>query len=165
VSGAPGRAALPAFAGARLAGWWSRVGAAVVDGLILTVPIVVIAGFVVAVAARSQVGAVLLGMAGLVAYLFARLFYAPALMARQGAGNGQTWGKQIIGIRVVRDGGQPFDLGYGFLREFVVKYLLFGVVGSLFLWIPTILDYLWPLWEDQNRCLHDMVVSTHVVAA
>lgn len=165
MSGAPGRAALPAFAGARLAGWWSRVGATVLDGLILTVPVVLIAGIVVAVAARSQVGAVLVGMAGLVAYLFALLFYAPALMARQGAGNGQTWGKQIIGIRVVRDGGQPFELGYGFLRELLVKHLLFGLVGGLLLWIPTIVDYLWPLWDDQNRCLHDMLVSTHVVAA
>ena len=27
----------------------------------------------------------------------------------------------------------------------------------------TLIDYLWPLWDGENRCLHDMVVSTHVV--
>ncbi|MGH3995362.1 MAG: RDD family protein, partial [Pseudonocardiaceae bacterium] len=92
-------------------------------------------------------------------------FYAPLLMARQGERNGQTWGKQIVGIRAVRDNGQPFELGFGFLREFVVKNLLFVGVGGFFLYIPTIVDWLWPLWDDQNRCLHDMVVSTHVVRA
>jgi uncharacterized RDD family membrane protein YckC len=91
------------------------------------------------------------------------LFYAPLLMGRQGAHNGQTWGKQIVGIRVVRDSGQQVDIGFAFLREFVVKGLLFGFVGSFFFSIPTLIDYLWPLWDDQNRCLHDMVVSTHVV--
>jgi uncharacterized RDD family membrane protein YckC len=64
---------------------------------------------------------------------------------------------------VVRDSGPPVDFGFAFLREFVVKGLLFVFVGGWFLSIPTILDYLWPLWDDQNRCLHDMVVKTHVV--
>jgi uncharacterized RDD family membrane protein YckC len=91
------------------------------------------------------------------------LLYAPLLMARPGARNGQTRGKQIVGIRVVRDTGQPIDMVFGFFREFVVKNLLFGVIGSFFLSIPTLINYLWPLWDDQNRCLHDMIVSTHVV--
>ena len=50
-----------------------------------------------------------------------------------------------------------------FLREFVVKSLLFGFVGGFFFSIPTLLDCLWPLWDDSDRCLHDMVVTTHVV--
>ena len=49
------------------------------------------------------------------------------------------------------------------MREFVIKGLLFGTVGGWFLGIPTLLDYLWPLWDDENRCLHDMVAKTHVV--
>ena len=64
---------------------------------------------------------------------------------------------------MVRDTGEEVTFGYAILREVVVKYLLFGVVGSFFLSIPTLLDYLWPLWDDENRCLHDMVVKTHVV--
>ena len=64
---------------------------------------------------------------------------------------------------MVRDSGQALDIGFGFLREVVVKGLLFGFVGSFFFSIPTLIDYLWPLWDDQNRALHDMVVSTHVV--
>lgn len=74
-----------------------------------------------------------------------------------------SWGKQMLGIRVVRDSGDPFDFGTAMLRELVIKGLLFGVVGGWFLAIPTVLDFLWPLWDDENRCLHDFVVSTHVV--
>ena len=28
-----------------------------------------------------------------------------------------------------------------------------------------LLDDLWPLWEDENKPLHDMIVKTHVVRA
>ena len=35
-------------------------------------------------------------------------------------------------------------------------------IGGFF-FIPTLLDWLWPLWDDENRALHDMLVSSHVV--
>jgi uncharacterized RDD family membrane protein YckC len=149
--------------GRPLASWGSRVGATLLDVLILTVPMAVLIGVIVAVAFSSNVGAIALGIFLGLAYLVAAVLYAPLLMAREGGGNGQSWGKQIVGIRVVRDVGQPFDFGNAFLREFVIKGLLFGTVGGWFLGIPTLLDYLWPLWDDENRCLHDMVAKTHVV--
>jgi uncharacterized RDD family membrane protein YckC len=149
--------------GKPLASWGARVAATLLDWLILVIPVAVLIVLVVVVALSSDVGAVVTGILSAFAYLLAVLFYAPLLMGRQGEHNGQTWGKQIIGIRVVRDSGPPVDFGFAFLREFVVKGLLFGFVGGWFLSIPTILDYLWPLWDDQNRCLHDMVIKTHVV--
>ena len=149
--------------GRPLASWGSRVAATLIDWLILLVPVAVLIALVVVVAYSSDIGAVAFGVLSGVGYLVALLLYAPLLMARQGSGNGQTWGKQIVGISVVRDVGQPFDFGNAFLREFVIKGLLFGTVGGWFLGIPTLLDYLWPLWDDENRCLHDMVAKTHVV--
>ncbi len=152
-----------AWAGQPLASWGSRVGATLLDWLIVAVPIIAIGAIVAVIAASgSGVGAVVFLVIGGLGYLLAALFYAPVLMARPGARNGQTWGKQIVGIAVIRDAGQPIELGYGFLREFVVKGLLFGTVGGSF-FFPWLLDYLWPLWDDTNRCLHDMVVSSHVV--
>jgi uncharacterized RDD family membrane protein YckC len=139
------------------------VGAALLDWLILLVPVVALAIIIVAVAAGSDTGAIVTGIVGFLAYLLVTLFYAPVLMARGGEHNGQTWGKQILDIRVVRDNGQPFELGSAFVREVVVKGFLFGGLGSFFAGIPTLLDWLWPLWDDQNRALHDMVVSTHVM--
>ena len=149
--------------GRPLASWGSRVGATLIDWLILIVPVAVVIALVVLVAFSSGVGAVALGVFSGAAYLVGVVLYAPVLMARSGSANGATWGKQIVGIRAVRDVGQPFDFGSALMREFVIKGLLFGTVGGWFLGIPTLLDYLWPLWDDENRCLHDMVAKTHVI--
>jgi uncharacterized RDD family membrane protein YckC len=156
-------AASGGWEGRPLASWGSRVGAAFVDWLILLVPVTLLIVLVVFVALNSTGGGIVTGILSGLVYLVAVLFYAPVLMGREGEHNGQTWGKQIVGILVIRDSGQPVDIGFGFIREFVVKGLLFGFVGSFLFSIPTLIDYLWPLWDDQNRCLHDMVVSTHVV--
>ena len=40
-----------------------------------------------------------------------------------------------------------------------------GVASSIIPFIPWFLDFFWPLWDDENRALHDMIVSTHVVQA
>ena len=156
-------AAPSGWEGKQLASWGSRVGAALLDWLILLIPVTALIVLVVVVALSSDVGGIVTAILSSLLYLVAVLFYAPLLMGREGAHNGQTWGKQIVGIRVVRDSAQPVDIGFAFLREFVVKGLLFGFVGSFFFSIPTLIDYLWPLWDDQNRALHDMVVKTHVV--
>jgi uncharacterized RDD family membrane protein YckC len=126
---------------------------------------VILTIIIVAVASGSNTGGIVTGVLGFLAYLLVALLYAPVLMARDGVHNGQTWGKQILGMRVVRDSGQPFDLGAGFVREFAVKGLLFGVLGSAFAGVPVLIDWLWPLWDDENRTLHDMIVKTHVMKA
>jgi uncharacterized RDD family membrane protein YckC len=153
------------WAGAPLASWGIRVGATLLDGLILLVPVVLLIVLIIVVAAGSDAGAIVTGIVGFLAYFVATLFYAPLLMARDGEHNGKTFGKQIVGIRVTRDTGQPFDVGTAAVRELVVKQLLFNFVGGFFFSIPTLLDYLWPLWDDENRALHDMVVKTHVMKA
>jgi uncharacterized RDD family membrane protein YckC len=86
-------------------------------------------------------------------------------MAREGVNNGQTWGKQTIGIRVVRDNGQAMSFGWAALREIVIKAFAVGIASSIIPIIPWFLDFFWPLWDDENRALHDMIVSTHVVRA
>ena len=84
-------------------------------------------------------------------------------MARQGAHNGETWGKQLIGIRVVRNSGQPMDFWTAALREVVVKGLLVGFASTIIPFLPWLLDNCWPLWDDENRALHDFIVDTRVV--
>jgi uncharacterized RDD family membrane protein YckC len=162
----PPAAAPQVWAGAPLASWGSRVGAALLDGLvILGVVIALFAPGVVALVADAEAFGIVLLVLGGIGYLVLWVMYGAYFMARPGENNGQTLGKQWVGIRVVRDNGQPFDIGSGLMREFVVKSLLFGVVGSWFLYIPPLLDVLWPLWEDENRALHDLIVSSHVLSA
>ena len=154
--------ATPALPG-QLASWGSRVGATLLDGLIVTVAIVVVVLIIVGVVAANETAGIIVGIILGLATLVASVCYAAFFMKRPGERNGQTLGKQAVGIRAVRDNGEPFGFGQAFLREFVVKGLLFGSVGSFFLYIPTLLDWLWPLWDDSDRCLHDMVVTTHVI--
>jgi uncharacterized RDD family membrane protein YckC len=151
-----------------LAGWWSRVGAALIDGLIISVGALILfipfgALFSVGVSANSNAG---LGtaIAGLVVWVLCvtliALLYAPVLMSRT---NGKTFGRMACGIRVVRTSGAPITFWFAVLREVVVKSLLFGIAGTFTAGIAPILDVLWPLWDEEHRALHDFVVNTRVV--
>ena len=153
------------WVGRPLAGWGARLAAYLVDGLILTIPAVVLTVIVVAIAAGSDVGAIVTGVLGFLAYLVVALVYAPALMARDGERNGQTWGKQAMGIRVVRDNGEPMSFGWAALREIAVKGVAVSVASFVLPVIGWFLNFFWPLWDDENQALHDKVVSTHVVRA
>jgi len=155
----------PGWHGRPLASWGSRLAAYLIDALILLVPVIVLTIIVVAIAAGSDTGAIVTGVVGFLAFLVVAFLYAPYLMARQGPRNGQTWGKQALGIRVIRDNGEHMTFSWAALREIVVKGLGVGIASSIIPIIPWFLDFFWPLWDDQNRALHDMVVSTHVVQA
>ena len=155
----------PGWAGKPLASWGSRLAAFLIDGLILLIPAVLLTVVVIAIAAGSDTGAIVTGIVGFLAFLVVALIYAPVLMARDGRNNGQTWGKQMMNIRVVRDSGEPMSFGWAALREIGVKGLAVTIASSIIPFIPWFLNYFWPLWDDQNRALHDMIVSTHVVSA
>jgi uncharacterized RDD family membrane protein YckC len=151
-----------------LAGWWSRVGAQLIDGLIIGVGalllvIAITAPFSIGFFANDGVGiiSVLVGLLlAVVCVSIVALLYAPALMART---NGRTLGRMATGIRVVRANGQPIDFGFAMLREVVVKALLFGVAGAITGGLANLADVLWPLWEEENRALHDFVVDTRTI--
>ena len=153
-----------------LASWWSRVGAALIDAVIVGLGSAVLlvaltAPFGIGFFAGEEFGIVSL----IVGLLFATLcvtivafLYAPAMMART---NGQTVGRMALGIRVVRAKGQPMTFGWAMLREVAVKALLFGVASSLTFGLASLLDVLWPLWDEENRALHDFIVDTRVIRA
>jgi uncharacterized RDD family membrane protein YckC len=151
-----------------LSGWWRRVGAACIDWVIIGVGAVVLlvaitAPFSVGFFASGDVGvgALFVGLViGTLCAAAVSLLYAPAMMART---NGQTVGRQVTGIRVVRADGQPIGFGFAMVREVLVKALLVGVVSSATGGIAGLLDVLWPLWDEQHRALHDLVVDTRVV--
>jgi uncharacterized RDD family membrane protein YckC len=77
--------------------------------------------------------------------------------------NGQTLGRKATDIRVIRTDGRPITFGFAMLREVVVKTLLFGVVGGMTVGIAQLVDVLWPLWDEENRALHDFIVNTRTV--
>lgn len=151
-----------------LAGWWRRAGAALIDGLIVgAVALAVMAplgiGFFSADSDGGALAAILgFALAALVLTVVGFL-YAPWLMART---NGQTVGRMATGIRVVRTSGERMSFGWAMLREVAVKGLLINTVAaSATFGLATLLDYLWPLWDEENRALHDFLVQTRTVRA
>lgn len=167
----------PPVVSGQLASWGSRLGAYLIDAVIVIVPTLVVLG-ILGVGVLGAVGigasadesfgvlAFILGViVTVVAVVAIQLLYAPLLMMRQGAHNGQTWGKQMLGIRVVRDNGQPFTFWPAAVREAGMKTLAVGIATAFIPFLPWFLNFFWPLWDDQNRALHDMAVSTHVVRA
>jgi uncharacterized RDD family membrane protein YckC len=163
-------APVPAAGQFVLASWMRRVVAFLIDGLIVGVGAAVLlvaitAPFSIGFGATDNVGrvAVLVGLfVAILCVSLVALFYAPALMTRT---NGQTFGRMAAGTRVVRANGQPITFGFAMLREVVVKALLFGLLGGITGGIVHLLDVLWPLWDEQNRALHDFVVDTRTVLA
>ena len=78
--------------------------------------------------------------------------------------HGQTPGKRLLGIRVIRVDGSASDWGQTFVREFVIKFGLFEVVGDIVsLGIASIVDVLWAFWDKDRQTLHDKIVKTLVV--
>src|SRR5665811_1731319 len=94
---------------------------------------------------------------GVIILVLASLFYFGFtiwnLAIRQGK-LGQSLGKKVLGISVVRqDNGRFLGAGAGFLRWLVAQ-----VLGGI-----CFLDYLWPLWDEKKQTWHDKVVSSVVI--
>ena len=142
----------------QLADWWARVGATLLDFVIIWL-------LFMASAIGIAIASVMLGVHDLGEPVFLVLAivlgigYYGGLMARRGERNGQTLGKQSADIRVVRDDGKPVTFGLGFLRDIVLK---FGIGNAAFL-VGWVFDSLWALGDREHRALHDLAVNTRVV--
>jgi len=133
---------------APLAGWWIRCGAYIIDWLVLIVP-----------------GALLFLLFRLFAFIpdLGIFFAYSLLMTRKSQYNGQSLGMQAVGIRVRCEDGRPVDVQVVVMRELLMKGIVFGL-GAILI-VPFLLDYLWPLWDSENRALHDIAAKTRVVRA
>lgn len=145
-----------------LSGWWRRVGATILDWLILTIPFVIVVFVILGVSIDGDGDGLAIGSLILMTLVWVALtlVYAPFFMAKT---NGATPGKKAAGIRVVRTDGAPITFGFAALREVVVKGLLVNIASNLTFGLAGLLNYLWPLWDSEHRALHDMVVKTRVV--
>ena len=120
----------------------------------------IIGGFIAGIVGTTQQtdDRVLLPIAGVVAALL-MLLLPVALTARRGDANGQTLGKQAVGLRAARTDGQPIGWGTALVRELFGKLLL----GFTVVWL--IADALVTLADDRRQSLHDRLASTVVVPA
>jgi uncharacterized RDD family membrane protein YckC len=136
--------------GRELASPWRRLGARLIDAVLLVVVLALVAVLagVDGSAANPVTPALILTFGGVAAV------YEVSLIAWRG----QTLGKMALGIKVVRldDGRAP-----GFARA-----LGRWAVPTAAALIPlgALLVYLWLLWDPMRQGLHDKVVGTVVVS-
>ena len=134
------------------AGWWYRVGATIIDGLIIGVIRTVIDGVSGAGAVTTHRAAGALAVASLVG-LAVTLLYQGLLLAYRG----QTVGMMAVGTRIAdADTGGGIGVGRGVLRAVVMTVLAILV-------LPGLLDIFWPLWDRRNQTLHDKAVRTVIL--
>jgi uncharacterized RDD family membrane protein YckC len=135
--------------GAPFASWISRVGAYLLDALIVGIPLGILAGIGGAIGGGGGAAVVIVAyLVGLGLFLWNQVF-------RQGR-TGQSLGKQVVGIRLIREqDGQPVGPGMTFVRY------LAHILDS----IPCYIGYLWPLWDSKNQTFADKVCNTVVVSA
>jgi uncharacterized RDD family membrane protein YckC len=139
------------YMGHLLANWLQRVGAFLIDWLIVAIP-VAIAIAILAPSNNSASGGTALVSSLL--YLVAAGVQIYNRWILQGR-TGQSWGKQALGLKLLRmDNGQPIGGGMAFVRD--LAHLLDG--------IPCYLGYLWPLWDNRRQTFADKVCNTVVIA-
>ncbi|WP_020392909.1 RDD family protein [Kribbella catacumbae] len=174
--------------GQPLAGWWKRVLARILDGLVLFFITMPFAGYFYWQAIKIMFDTLqddfdaasrgaepppistelppgmykwLIPVA--VISLIISFLYEYLMLTRKGA----TLGKMAVGISVrLREVPGP-PPGLAVAKRFGVDYgfQLLGwipVVGALFSFLGLI-NYLWPLWDDKKQALHDKVAATNVV--
>ncbi|MEI6700882.1 MAG: RDD family protein [Actinomycetota bacterium] len=148
--------------GRPLAHYGFRVGATLIDGVLLWA-VGIVVGVMVNVVLSSSSGLAFgsplnfnTTIRNLVLYLVVHGTYTVAMLSVKG----QTLGNMAVGSRVVdAETGSAITLKQAGIR-YGIQYLLripftFGV-GML-------INYLWPLWDDRWQTLHDKVAKTLVV--
>lgn len=76
--------------------------------------------------------------------------------------SGQTIGKRMLGIRVIRSNGEPLTQA----RYVLVRVLAVGLLAQV-PFLGTLFALLDPLFifRDDQRCIHDLIADTIVVQA
>lgn len=191
--GAPGVMVLEASRdvtpdGERLAGWWQRVGASVLDSVITGVLGVLFAwrfvqqvveastGALTAMAEASANGSAepdtspylhdfVMGYLGVVVVMvLVRFVYDVGFLK----GFQATPGKMAMGLEVrLRERPGVLPWGTVLLRWLTQRgyglVAFLPVVGGVLVAVYGLLDPLWPLWDGRRQALHDKAARTNVV--
>lgn len=131
------------------AGFWKRLLAFFTDGLILSL-IGGGMGFYVNVSVGSDSSAQSMSwLRSFLSFIIGAGYYIFFWVSQ----NGQTLGNKLLAIRVMREDGQPVNIGTA-----VTRY-----IGYLISAIPLGLGFLWVAWDSKKQGWHDKIANTVVV--
>ena len=142
------------YMGRALANWPQRVGAYLIDYLIAAIPIFLA---VLLFGGTSSGGNDPNAGASAVAFLLYLVSLGVWIYNRaiQQGRTGQSWGKQVLNLRLVRMAdGQPMGGGMAFVRD------LAHIIDAL----PCYIGYLFPLWDARRQTFSDKIMSTVVLS-
>ncbi|MEH7443823.1 RDD family protein [Bacillus sp. JJ1122] len=126
----------------RPAGFWVRVGASILDGLIIGIPIAIISYLVTGSAEDS-------GFSSTLNLLYTLL--VPVVWS------GYTVGKKIVGVRIAKVNGEK--LGFGTM---LMRTVVSGLVYLLTLGIGVIVSAFMVGLRKDKRAIHDFIAGTYV---
>lgn len=152
-----------------LAGFWVRFGGYLLDTLLyglLMLPFAIVGIVLIAISLEDcetindelscppgepEAGS----LAGGIVVLAVGLVLVVLIYLRMLARSGQTWGRRIAGVQVVRadTGGPP---GWG---KAIGRSLFENVISRNLLY----LGYLWMIWDGKKQTWHDKVAGTYVI--
>ncbi|MEU6582024.1 RDD family protein [Nocardia sp. NPDC046763] len=154
--------------GAQYASWGARVGAYLIDGAIWILPGAILRTIAVTAGTSKVQCSVTPGTyhtsctgggmnaVGIICLLLGFVVGVAGLLfiSHQEGTTGQTPGKRVVGIRLIREStGQPVGFGLALGRR------LLHFIDAL----PCYLGFLWPAWDDKKQTFADKIVSTIVV--
>jgi uncharacterized RDD family membrane protein YckC len=145
------------------AGFWIRVVALLIDSLILGVGFAIIGGVFAALVGFnikdpeniSDAEAIAAGGSALilVVVLVAAAWLYEAILTSSAAG--ATWGKQAMGLRVLRGDGARLSFGRA-----TARYFCKSLITPL---LPLFIGYLLAAFTRRKQALHDFMADTVVV--
>lgn len=141
------------YMGRVLANWPQRVGAYLIDDLIAGIPaflaLILFSG--TAPGETPNTGAVLVSSLLYLLSLGIWIYNRAILQGR----TGQSWGKQVLKLRLVRMAdGQPMGGGMAFVRD------LAHIIDA----IPCYIGFLFPLWDARRQTFADKIMTTVVLS-
>ncbi|MDR7170474.1 putative RDD family membrane protein YckC [Nocardia kruczakiae] len=157
--------------------WFARVGGYLIDALIVGVPLAILYGLAFGLGTKdvdcsfdddtygssysystsscTSGGLTAVGIILMLLAIAVGLALGLWLIYQEGT-TGQTPGKKVVGIRVIREAdGQVLGFGMAFVRK--LCHILDNALCGL--------GYLWPLWDEKNQTFADKIVGTIVVQA
>jgi len=135
-------------------GFWIRVVASIIDGIILLILILLLAGISLVIFGAALGEGAGIGMFFLVLILasLATILYKPIMEASEYQG---TFGKYALGMKVIDKNGQKITMTSSFVRT--ILYIIGAQVFLLCLGIVMV------GFTEYKQGLHDILANTYVV--
>ena len=121
------------------AGFWRRSVAWIIDGIILSAINTILMRIYFWGAPQT-----IIWLGHIIMFVYVIGFWA---------WRGQTLGKMLMGVKIIKTDGSPVGIGRAILRY----------IGYLVSYIIILIGYLMVAWDSKKQGLHDKIAGTYVV--